>query len=94
MTFEQEANDTVYNKQIFSEKFKLMTHLFHSKLERNRRNVIMQNSKDLRKFISDNKTLLIKIKKSILKEYNYEVTNFQVNVACSFFLNIKFTKMD
>lgn len=94
MTFEQEANDTVYNKQIFSEKFKLMTHLFHSKLERNRRNVIMKNNKDLRKFISDNKTLLIKIKKSILKEYNYEVTNFQVNVACSFFLNIKFTKMD
>ena len=94
MTFEQEANDTVYNRQIFSEKFKLMTHLFHSKLERNRRYVIINNNKDLRKFVSDNKTLLIKIKKSILKEYNYEVTNFQVNVACSFFLNIKFTKMD
>lgn len=94
MMFEQEASETVYNKQVFSEKFKLMTHLFHSKLERNRRNVIMENNKDLKKFIADNKILLFNIKKSVMKEYHYEVTNFQVNVACSFFLNIKFAKLD
>ena len=91
MTFEQETSDTVYNNQVFSEKFKLMIHLFHSKLQRNRRNVIMANKENIKDFIEDNNILLNKIKKSIMREYRYEVSNFQVNVACSFFLRIKFS---
>jgi|688.fasta_scaffold923185_2 hypothetical protein len=90
MMYNQDANDTVYDKQVFSEKFKLMTHLFHSKLERNRRNVIMNNKEDLKDFIQSNKVLLTKIKRSIKREYRYDISNFQVNVACSFFLRKKY----
>ena len=39
MKFEQDVSDTSYGTEEFTEKFRLMTHLVHSKLERNRKNV-------------------------------------------------------
>lgn len=92
MKFEQDVNDTTYGDKQFSEKFRLMTHLFHSKLERNRKNANLEDIDSIKNFIKNNKNLLIKIKKSIFKEYNYKVSNFQVNVACCFFLNKKIIK--
>jgi len=92
MKFEQDVSDTNYGDKQFSDKFKLMTHLFHSKLERNRKNVNVEDTEYIRNFIKNNKVLLLKIKRSIFKEYDYKVSNFQVNVACCFFLNKKIIK--
>lgn len=92
MKFEEDVSDTTYGDKQFSEKFRLMTHLFHSKLERNRKNVNHEDIDSIKKFIKNNTTLLIKIKRSIFKEYDYKVSNFQVNVACCFFLNKKIMK--
>lgn len=92
MKFEQEANDTTYGNGQFSEKYRLMTHLFHSKLERNKSYVDYEDVSSIQKFIKNNSTLLLKIKKSIFREYDYKITNFQVNVACCFFLNKKMKK--
>jgi hypothetical protein len=92
MKFEQEVSDTSYGKEQFTEKFRLMTHLIHSKLERNRKNVNFNDVESLKNFIKNNFILLLKIRKSIYKEYNYKVSNFQVNVACCFFLNKKIIK--
>lgn len=92
MKFEQEVSDTTYGKEQFSEKYRLMTHLFHSKLERNRKNVNMEETQDMREFIKNNTVLFLKIKRSIFKEYEYKIKNFQVNVACCFFLNRKMIK--
>jgi len=92
MKFEQEVSDTSYGKEQFTEKFRLMTHLIHSKLERNRKNVDFKDMESLKNFIKNNFILLLKIRKSIYKEYNYKVSNFQVNVACCFFLNKKIIK--
>lgn len=92
MKFEQEVSDTTYGKEEFTEKFRLMTHLVHSKLERNRKNVNIEDTDSMKNFIKNNKVLLLKIKRSIFKEYDYKVSNFQVNVACCFFLNKKIIK--
>lgn len=92
MKFEQEVSDTTYGKEEFTEKFRLMTHLVHSKLERNRKNVNIEDVEVIKNFIKNNQILLTKINKSIYKEYNYKVSNFQVNVACCFFLNKKIVK--
>ncbi len=92
MKFEQEVNDTTYGDGKFSEKYRLMTHLFHSKLERNKSNVNYEDVDSIQKFIKNNATLLLKIKRSIFREYDYKITNFQVNVACCFFLNKKMIK--
>jgi hypothetical protein len=50
----------------------------------------MNNKEDLKDFIQSNKVLLTKIKRSIKREYRYDISNFQVNVACSFFLRKKY----
>jgi hypothetical protein len=92
MKFEQEVSDTSYGKEQFTEKFRLMTHLIHSKLERNRKNVNIEDVESINNFIKNNLLILYKIKKSIYKEYDYKVSDFQVNVACCFFLNKKITK--
>lgn len=92
MKFEQDVSDTTYGKEEFTEKFRLMTHLVHSKLERNRKNVNIEDVEVIKNFIKNNQILLTKINKSIYKEYNYKVSNFQVNVACCFFLNKKIVK--
>lgn len=89
MKFEQEVSDTSYGKEQFTEKFRLMTHLVHSKLERNKNNVNNEDVESLKNFIKNNLILFSNIKKSIYKEYNYKVSDFQVNVACCFFLNKK-----
>ena len=92
MKFEQEVSYTTYGKEEFTEKFRLMTHLVHSKLERNRKNVNIEDVESINNFIKNNLLILYKIKKSIYKEYDYKVSDFQVNVACCFFLNKKITK--
>lgn len=92
MKFEQDVSDTSYGTEEFTEKFRLMTHLVHSKLERNRKNINIKDVESINNFIKNNLIILCKIKKSIYKEYNYKVSNFQVNVACCFFLNKKITK--
>lgn len=92
MKFEQEVSDTSYGKEKFTEKFRLMTHLTHSKLERNKKNVDFKDVESLKNFIKNNVILLSKIKRSIYKEYNYKISSFQVNVACCLFLNKKSIK--
>jgi hypothetical protein len=92
MKFEENVNDTSYGNEKFTEKYKLMTHLFHSKLERNKSHVNYEDVNSMQKFIKNNAQLLLKIKRSIFREYDYKITNFQVNVACCFFLNKKMIK--
>jgi uncharacterized protein YpuA (DUF1002 family) len=78
------------NRFVATDRFKLITHLFHSKLEMNRHSVILDpsNSVSIKKFKSDNKTLIKKITDNIINEYRYEIGEFQISIACSYFLNL------
>lgn len=76
-------------KFIPTDKFKLMTHLFHSSLEMNRHLVVNNDSVRVKCFKEDNSELIEKIKKSIIDEYKYVLSNFQITMACYYFLKLK-----
>lgn len=86
--FEESLNDSTYGKNDFSEKYIIMTHLFHSRLQIKRKYVNMDETKDVKNFIKNNSSILRRIKKGIERDFFYEAKDFQVFIACSFFLNI------